>query len=111
MGASRERKAANEAVFREVNERIEAMQHSFARATDEPLHLICECDRLSCTEEIEMSIGAYEQVRADPACFVVVSRHEDTTVEEVVASGAGYVVVRKRSGIPRNLAKATDPRR
>jgi hypothetical protein len=111
MGASRERKAANEAVFREVNERIEEMQHEFVRATDEPLHLVCECDRLSCTEDIEMSLDAYERLRSDPACFVVVPTHEDTTVEEVVVSGAGYVVVRKRSGIPRDLAEATDPRR
>lgn len=111
MGSSRERKAANEAVFREVNERIEEMQHSFARVTDEPLHLICECDRLSCTREVEMSVGAYEQLRSDPACFVVVPTHEDTTVEQVVASSAGYVVVRKRSGLPHDLAEATDPRR
>ena len=110
MGPSRERKAANEAVFREVNERVEEMQRSFSLATDEPLHLVCECDRLSCTEEVQLAVGAYERLRSDGACFVVVPGHEDGEVEQVVDAGAGYVIVRKRPGVPRGLAEATDPR-
>lgn len=110
MGASRGRKAANEAVFREVNERIEEMQRSFSLRADELLELVCECDRLSCTEEVQLTVGEYERLRSDATCFVVVSGHEDAEVEQVVDTGAGYVIVRKRPGVARDLAEATDPR-
>jgi len=110
MGASRERKAANEAAFREVNERIEEIQRSFSLVTDEPLQLICECDRLSCTERVQLTVEAYERLRSDAACFVVVPGHEDRDVEQVVDTGAGYLVVRKRPGVARDLAESTDPR-
>ena len=45
MSEIERRKAANEAVFRNVNERIQQLQHSFAVAEREPLQMICECDR------------------------------------------------------------------
>ena len=52
MSEIERRKAANEAVFRNVNERIEALQHSFAVAEREPLQMVCECDRLDCMERV-----------------------------------------------------------
>ena len=110
MGVGRGRKAANEAVFREVNERIEQMQRSFSLRTDELLELVCECDRLSCTEGVRLTVAEYERLRSDGACFVVVAGHEDAEVEQVVDTGAGYVIVRKRPGLARGLAETTDPR-
>jgi|SRR5579862_182793 len=111
MGPKGERKAANEAVFREVNERIEEMQHSYSLLTEEPLHLVCECDRLACTDEVLLTVDAYQRLRSDPACFVVVPGHEDPEVEQVVDTRSDHVIVRKRTGTPRDLAEATDPRR
>lgn len=104
------RKAANEAVFREVNERIEALQRGFALSEREPLHIVCECDRLGCVEHLSMPLAAYERLRSDGACFAVVPGHEDSSIEEVVDTGDGYLVVRKRDGDPREVAEDTDPR-
>lgn len=104
------RKAANEAVFREVNERIEDLQRAFALTEHEPLRIVCECDRLDCVEQLSMPVGAYEQLRGDSGCFVVVPGHQDPEVEAVVETTDDYVVVRKHAGAPRAVAEDADPR-
>lgn len=110
MSEPERRKAMNEVVFREVNERIEGLQRRFALAEDEPLQIVCECDRLDCHERVSMPLESYELLRAEAACFVVVPGHEDHSVEDVVDSSAGYVVVRKHAGEPREIAEENDPR-
>jgi hypothetical protein len=110
MSENERRKAVNESVFREVNERIEALQHSFAIAEHQPLHIVCECDRLDCAERISVHLETYERVRGDAALFLVRPGHEDESVEDVVDTGGDYVIVRKRSGDPQQIAEETDPR-
>ena len=104
------RKAQNEAVFREVNERIEVLHQRFAMSDDEPLQIVCECDRVDCAERLEVTIERYERVRADSACFFVATGHEDGSVEDVVDTGGGYLIVRKHPGEPAQVAEETDPR-
>jgi hypothetical protein len=106
----RRRKAANEAVFRQVNERIEELQREFALQTHEPLQIVCECDRVDCTERFSVTLGVYEEVRSDPSCFFVLPGHEDPQVEAVVSNTGGYLIVRKHPGEPTELARETDPR-
>jgi hypothetical protein len=110
MSEIERRKAANEAVFRNVNERIKALQHSFAVAEREPLQMICECDRLECTERVTVGVDAYELVRSRPDEFIISPGHEDTQVDEVIGTASGYTVVRKKEGDPRDVAVETDPR-
>jgi hypothetical protein len=110
MGDGERRKAANEAVFREVNERIESLQHRFALTAHEPLRIVCECDRLDCVTRLGVAVEVYERVRADPACFLVAPGHEDEAVETVVDSVGDALIVRKRLGDPRRVAETTDPR-
>jgi hypothetical protein len=110
MDHPQRRKAQNEAVFREVNERIEVLHKQFAMEDDEPLHIVCECDRVDCTERLEVTIERYERVRADATTFLVATGHEDDAVEDVVDTGGGYLVVRKHPGEPAQVAEATDPR-
>ena len=61
MRENQRRKAVNEAVFREVNERIETLQRSFAVSEHLPLHIVCECDRLDCSERLSVHPDAYER--------------------------------------------------
>jgi hypothetical protein len=110
MDEAQRRKAANEAVFREVNERIETLQRSFAVTEHEPLQLVCECDRLDCMDRLALPVEMYERVRDRPDQFVVANGHEDPGVEDIVDTGPGYLVVRKRPGEPRRIAEETDPR-
>ena len=110
MSENQRRKAANEAVFREVNERLEALQLAFATVEDQPLHIVCECDRLDCNNRVAVHVDVYEATRRDPALFFVIAGHNDEGVEDVIDTGGDYVIVRKRPGDPQRIAAETDPR-
>ncbi len=103
-----ERVGLNEAVFREVNERLKALETRFSLT--EPLDLVCECGDVACTERIVMSLDEYEALRSDSASFAIVPGHHSSDVEDLVSVSDGYAVVRKRPGEPAALAAATDPR-
>ena len=99
----------NEAVFRDVNERIQDVASSF-NLTSESLDLICECGDASCVARISLTRDEYESVRADPQLFAVAGGHVAADVEEVVENRSGYDVVRKYKGAPAEIAQKTDPR-
>jgi hypothetical protein len=99
----------NEALFREVNERVEGISRSLTVAAGE-LQLVCECGDGDCMERIRMSRGDYEALRADPALFAIVPGHGAESVETVVERRAGFDVVRKKPGRPEQIAVETDPR-
>lgn len=99
----------NEALFREVNERIESVSESL-QITTEQLAILCECGDESCTERVEVSIADYERVRTDSTLFFVRPGHEAPEVEDVVERGREWDVVRKRTGGPAELADELDPR-
>jgi hypothetical protein len=101
--------AANEAVFRLVNEKIEAMNAAFAMITD-TFAVVCECGNSACAEQIEVQTSTYERARSDPTLFIVVPGHETDDVEDVVERHGGYDVVRKRGRRGEAVAQATDPR-
>jgi hypothetical protein len=109
MGAREERKGLNEAVFREVNERIENLAETFDLKSEQ-LDLVCECADASCVERISMSHGEYEQLRSDPHLFAVYPGHEQTDVDRVVDRLERYHVVEKLEGAPARIAEETDPR-
>ena len=106
----RERRVGlNEAVFRQVNERIEGLNEAFGAIT-ETMQVICECGDASCIEQITISVPEYEELRQDPRRFAVVPGHEDEQVERVVERHDDYDVVEKDEGEPARLAERTDPR-
>jgi hypothetical protein len=109
MSAREERIGLNEAVFREVNERIEDLAETFD-LTKEPLDLVCECGDANCVQRITMTRAEYEQLRLNPHHFAVHPGHESPDVESVIAERKGYSVVSKNSGIPERIAEQTDPR-
>ena len=93
MSDRRERLAKNEALFRDVNERVEEIATEHARP--ETVEFLCECVDIECLARVELSVETYEQVRADSAQFVVTPGHEQLEVEDVVDRQPHYVVVRK----------------
>jgi hypothetical protein len=97
----------NEAVFRQVNERIEDLSDTFGL---NQLDLLCECGDASCTSRIEMSRTQYEELRSDSTTFAVVSGHEIPDVEEVVSRQGSFDVVRKTAAAARDVANETDRR-
>jgi hypothetical protein len=108
MSGREERVGLNEAVFREVNERIEALAETFELGS-QPLDLICECGDASCVRRITMTHAEYEQLRSEADQFAVYPGHEASEIEEVLERRGGYDIVRKE-GEARLVAEQTDPR-
>jgi hypothetical protein len=102
------RLAANEAVFRTVNEKLEDLNEAFSFATS-TFSIVCECGDIACVEQIEISEEQYAELRSDPTHFAIVPSHEADGIEELIESRAGYVIVRKREGLPARLARETSP--
>jgi hypothetical protein len=109
MSSREERIGLNEAVFREVNERIEDVAETFNLKT-QSLDLICECGDGACEERLSMTRAEYEELRSEPHQFAVHPGHEYPDVESVIAKRKGYDVVRKNRGVPEQIAERTDPR-
>ena len=112
MGAREERLAGNEALFREVNERVAEVAEAFVEveATADPVKFNCECGSATCTEQIAMTLVEYEGVRALPTHFAVSPGHELPEVERVVERYPNYVVVEKQDDDAEQVARETDPR-
>ena len=100
--------AANEALFREVNEQREQLTAGGAR--QERFEVICECGSGSCSDPISVRIIDYEMVRSHSAWFIVKPGHQIEDVENVVEWHEAFYVVEKRAGNAAVLAEELDPR-
>jgi len=96
----------NEALFREVNERVQEVSEDRATLMTD---FVCECGDTGCRETIPLRDEEYEHVRADSLFFAIVPGHEILDVEEVVARNQRFYVVRKHVD-EAALARQTDPR-
>jgi hypothetical protein len=106
LDTARVRAGRNQAMFREVNERIGELSKQWASAPQ----FVCECENTRCAETLTVSVEEYERVRSDPGCFFVALGHEVGEVEETVSSTDHYAVVRKL-GAGLAVAVRLDPRR
>jgi hypothetical protein len=84
--------ARTEALFRSVNNHIAAAAED--SVVDEG-EFVCECADPECADRIEAPLDEYEDIRTDPALFLVKPGHEDPSVERVVADEGDYEVVEK----------------
>jgi hypothetical protein len=105
MSAREERLAANEAFFRQLNERLEELTPAAASA----LIVVCECADEDCAQRLTLRHEEYEAIRADSILFVVARGHADPTIETVVHRTDRFEVVRKR-GEAAEVAERADPR-
>jgi hypothetical protein len=97
MTARDERLAKNEALLREVNERIhEVGERLQVLPDDELLDFRCECGRLECDDPVSMTPAEYEHVRSDNDRFAVLPGHEEEDIERVVERNDRYLIVDKR---------------
>jgi hypothetical protein len=93
MDEREKRMAQNEALFREVNERIGGIAHQLGSGA--PYEFLCECANADCSFRLELPLGAYEAVRSDPTQFVVLPQHYTPEVEDLVSESESHWVVRK----------------
>jgi hypothetical protein len=99
----------NEALYRQVNERVEEINDTFGTLAGSA-EIMCECGSLECSAQISVPRDEYERVRANPARFIVKPDHEFPEAEHVVERHEAYVVVQKDPGPARRVAEETDPR-
>ena len=96
--------ARNQALWREINERIKAVAE-----TSGEVEFLCECSRLACTETITLSMAEYERIRSSPTRFPIKVGHEFPEIESVLEASDGYAVVQKKGAAAEEVAKL-DPR-
>jgi hypothetical protein len=96
--------AQNQALIREVNERIEALSNEAAHP-----EFLCECADENCIETIALSIAEYESIRSSPVCFPVAPGHDYPEFERVTEANERYVVVEK-FGEAGEVVRELDPR-
>jgi hypothetical protein len=91
-----ERFARNQAIFREINERLAALL-SERDGTVSHEAFLCECVHEGCVEHIAITLDEYEQVRDNPLTFAVFpdETHVVQDIERIVAVKTGYWIVEK----------------
>jgi hypothetical protein len=102
--------AANQNIFRDVNERVveaHRVMDSSDVDRDRLIEVFCECGRTGCVERIELTRAEYERVRADPTQFVIAPGHEPTLVERLIEQTARYTIVQNEG---RAAEQTRDPR-
>jgi len=102
-----ERRATNEALFRDVNERI---AESAERFDSEETEFVCECADADCTHRISASLAEYEEVRAEPTTFLLTPGHEQGDIERVVSDRGRFRIVDKVQSVVRQTVVRLDPR-
>ena len=108
MDARQERLARNEALFRDVNERVRAIA-AVHGDDDHVYEFYCECSNADCTFQLRSTLADYEAVRAHPTHFLIAPEHAFPEIEVVVERTDEWWVVEKR-GEPGELVEQLDPR-
>jgi hypothetical protein len=91
MTVSLQRLARNQAIFREVNERLREIANPTADLTD----YVCECSAVDCHVTIQLALVEYEEVRSMPNVFVIEPGHERLEVERVIEENDRFMLVEK----------------
>ena len=95
MDEERERRLAqNEALAREVNDRVEEVAANW-HTSDETFEIVCECSREDCSERLRVTGAEYAQVRADEHRFLVFDEHVNEEIERRVGTAGTATIVEK----------------
>jgi hypothetical protein len=98
--------AQNQALFREVNERLFEILNP--KATVSFHEAICECSDSSCTKSLAVTKSEYEAVRSNPKHFLVARGHELPELERTVFDNDRFLTVEKI--VETEFMVASDPR-
>jgi hypothetical protein len=109
MDERERRMAQNEALFREVNERVHEVAGASRDDHGSSYEYLCECSNTDCTFRIELTRSEYEAVRSDATHFVVRPDHFIPEVETVLTANDRCAVV-KKIGDAGEYVEQLDPR-
>ena len=95
--------ARNEAIWREVNDRIEELDEGQRVLPDDRLDFHCECGDASCEKRISLTLAEYRDARSQRDTFAVAVGHEEDLIEHVVKRTDRYLVVDKAAIVEREV--------
>ncbi len=113
MASTADRVGINEAIFREVNERIVEVSAGLERngSPGLELELVCECSDASCAGAVRATTSDYERVRSNAKHFIVLPTHIwNPEAEREVARTPRFTVIEKVAEAA-EIATETDPRK
>jgi hypothetical protein len=99
----------NEALYRLVNEQIEALSAGVT-ASGKEFGVICECAALDCKTQIMIKPTVYEQARANSDHFIVLRGHQIDEIETVIEDHGSFIVIAKTPQEAKRIAEEMDPR-
>jgi hypothetical protein len=104
-----ERVGKNEALFREVNERIRELNDAFDDPRGGPVDFVCECSLEGCRDYVPLTLAEYADVRAHATRFLVAPGHvwHPENEHEVVRRPRYWVV--EKTGRAADVAAEADP--
>jgi hypothetical protein len=94
----RHRLIQNELLVRDENKRAKQVIQAHTpreEQSDLVIQFYCECSDLSCTERIGLTLQQYQRLHARNDRFIIAVGHQSSTVERIVNSHEGYLVVEK----------------
>jgi hypothetical protein len=96
-GAEAEQVSSTHTLFRHVNERLSSLNAGFAMFLPRGA-FVCECADPGCTQLVELSLEAYEAIRATHGRFMVAvgREHVASPFDRLVERHDGYWVVQKQ---------------
>lgn len=100
------RLALNQAIFREVNERVAEVAQGLVAEEPVRYEFFCECSDAACTDRLELTLGEYESLRTTPTWFAVVPGHDYAHIEQIVRRNDRYEIVEKLDDAGEVVAEA-----
>jgi hypothetical protein len=95
---TKRRLARNEALFRQVNEEVEAVEARYGSSSG---GFICECADPACSAAFHLPLEEYERIRAHDNWFIVLPGHQLPEIEETIERHDRYLVVEKTVALNR----------
>jgi hypothetical protein len=92
--------AENEALFRQVNERVVGSE----RRPAETFEIVCECADTQCMEHLRVTTEVSERTRSEPTDFLLKPGHAKPEYETVIDANEEFELVRK-TGAAGSVAK------
>ncbi|MDN5275554.1 MAG: hypothetical protein JWN33_203 [Candidatus Saccharibacteria bacterium] len=107
LSRSHRRMAENEAIFRRLNQQVQAgfdeinaiaveeRAAPYGVSPDTLLEFYCECSDENCIQRISLTADEYNRVHGEGDLFTVIRGHEVLGIEDVVSTNGNYSLVRK----------------
>ena len=108
MEPREQRLAQNEALFREINEKVEAIA-AVHGSDDHVYEFYCECSNADCSIQLPATIAEYEAVRAHSTRFLVAPEHWLPEIETIAQKSDAWWVIEKH-GDAGEFVEHLDPR-